>query len=66
MKNVKMLIKFVGGKCGRDNKFHSLFFCVVPFGSQQNNCAVFSVGICTIHFLALKLIALRITCTPPG
>lgn len=28
MKNVKMLIKFVGGKCGRDNKISfSLFLC---------------------------------------
>lgn len=39
---------------------------MAPFESQQNNCTAFSIDICTIHFLALKLIALRIKHTPLG
>lgn len=46
-------------------KFHSPFY-IVPFESQQNNCTMFSIGSGTTHFLALKLIALRIRCPPSG
>lgn len=53
------------GRCGRDNKISCSFY-IVPFGSQQNMCTTSSVSICAIHFLALKLIALRSKRTFPG
>jgi hypothetical protein len=53
-----------GGRWGDDSKIAFSPFHTVWFGSLQNNCSTFSVGLCTVHFLALNLIALRIKCTP--
>lgn len=61
MKNVKMLSLRVE----RIIKFHSLLFMLFLLGHSRT-IALCSIGICSIHFLALKLVAPRITCTPPG
>lgn len=56
----------IGWKVWKDNKILFSPFYMAPFGSQQNNCTAFSIDICTIRFLALKVIALRIKYTPLG